>query len=118
MEMLAEMPESRKRRLVDQPENYELRTGNEICRQPRPEARTLPGQFNKMYVGGDYDNRENLRKIANLRLQIANLLGHKTYADHIISAGWPNTDNVYELLNKLLDAYKPTAERICRCAGL
>ena len=66
----------------------------------------------KCMIGGDYDNRENLRKIANLRLQIANLLGHKTYADYVLQRRMAeNTDNVYELLNKLLDAYKPTAEK-------
>ena len=61
-------------------------------------------------VGGEYDNRENVKKIANLRLEIANLLGHKTYADHVLQRRMAeNTGNVYELLNKLLDAYKPAA---------
>ena len=64
----------------------------------------------KCMVGGEYDNRENVKKIANLRLEIANLLGHKTYADHVLQRRMAeNTGNVYELLNKLLDAYKPAA---------
>ena len=34
--------------------------------------------------GGEYDNRENVRKIATLRLQIANLLGYKSYSDYVL----------------------------------
>jgi len=61
-------------------------------------------------LGGEYDNIENIRKIANTRLQIANLLGKKSYADHVLVRRMAeNKENVYDLLNKLLDAYKPTA---------
>ena len=63
-------------------------------------------------VGGEYDNRENLRKIANIRLKIANLLGHKTYADYVLVHRMAeNKENVYDLLNKLLVAYKPAADK-------
>ena len=66
----------------------------------------------KCMVGGDYDNRENLVKIANLRLKIANLLGHKSYADYaLVHRMAENKENVYDLLNKLLAAYKPAAEK-------
>ena len=66
----------------------------------------------KCMVGGEYDNRENLRKIANIRLKIANLLGHKSYADYaLVHRMAENKENVYELLNKLLTAYKPAAEK-------
>ncbi len=34
--------------------------------------------------GGEFDNRENVRKIVNLRLQIANLLGYKNYSEYIL----------------------------------
>lgn len=61
-------------------------------------------------IGGDYDNLENIRSIANTRLKIANLLGKKSYADHaLVQRMAENKENVYDLLNKLLDAYKPVA---------
>lgn len=66
----------------------------------------------KCMVGGEFDNRENIRKIANLRLEIAQLLGNKSYADQVLVRRMAeNKDNVYKLLNQLLDAYKPVAER-------
>lgn len=62
--------------------------------------------------GGEYDNREVMRNIANTRLKIANLLGFKSYADYVLVKRMAeNKDNVYKLLNQLLDAYKPTAQK-------
>ena len=40
--------------------------------------------YNSRGVGGDNDNLENIRKIANLRLKIANLLGYECYADYVL----------------------------------
>ena len=61
-----------------------------------------------------HDNDENNLKICqrlvNLRREMAQLLGYDTYADYVLKhrmAG--NIDNVYKLLNDLIDAYKPTA---------
>lgn len=66
----------------------------------------------KCMVGGEFDNRENIKKIANLRLEIAQLLGRKNYAEHVLKKRMAeNSENVYELLNNLLNAYKPTAEK-------
>jgi peptidyl-dipeptidase Dcp len=63
-------------------------------------------------LGGEFDNVENVRKIANLRLQMAKLLGHKSYADYsLVHRMAENKANVYDLLNKLLVAYKPAAEK-------
>jgi peptidyl-dipeptidase Dcp len=60
------------------------------------------------------DNREIVRTIVNLRLQIANLLGYKTYADYVLKKRMAeNSANVYKLLNDLLTAYKPTAKVEC-----
>ncbi len=60
--------------------------------------------------GGEYDNLENIRKIANTRLKIANLLGHASYADYVlIDRMAEKKQNVYDLLDKLLVAYKPAA---------
>ena len=61
-----------------------------------------------------HDNTENnldiCKRLVNLRREIAQLLGSKTYADYVLKhrmAG--NVRNVYKLLNELIDAYKPTA---------
>lgn len=63
-------------------------------------------------AGGEFDNLANVTKIVNLRLQIANLLGHKNYADQVLVRRMAeNKENVYKLLNDLLTAYKPTAEK-------
>ena len=40
--------------------------------------------YNTRAKGGEFDNMENIRKIANLRLKIANLLGYETYADFVL----------------------------------
>jgi len=63
-------------------------------------------------LGGEFDNVGNVRKIANTRLKIANLLGYKSYADYeLIDRMAENKTKVYDLLDKLLAAYKPTAEK-------
>jgi len=60
--------------------------------------------------GGEFDNREIIAKIANTRLKIANLLGHKSYADQVLVRRMAeNKENVYKLLNDLLKAYRPAA---------
>ncbi|MDR0873721.1 MAG: M3 family metallopeptidase [Prevotellaceae bacterium] len=64
----------------------------------------------KCIKGGEYDNRENIRKITALRLQIAQLLGYKDYAEYVLQKRMAeNEQNVYHLLNELLTAYRPTA---------
>lgn len=63
-----------------------------------------------------HDNEENnleiVKRLVNLRREIAQLIGYKTYADYILvhrMAG--NIKNVYHLLDQLIEAYKPTAEK-------
>ncbi|MBR1933010.1 MAG: M3 family metallopeptidase [Prevotella sp.] len=63
-----------------------------------------------------HDNSENnvqiCQRLINLRREIAQLLGYKTYADYVLKRRMAtNTRNVYKLLNDLIDAYKPTAEK-------
>jgi len=68
----------------------------------------------KCMVGGEYDNREVVVKIANTRLKIANLLGHKSYADYVLVRRMAEKkEKVFDLLDKLLLAYKPMAEKEC-----
>ena len=63
-----------------------------------------------------HDNTENnldiCKRLINLRRELAQLLGHKTYADYVLKhrmAG--NVRHVYKLLNDLIKAYKPTAKK-------
>lgn len=58
----------------------------------------------------EYNNEGIVRRIVNLRMQIAQLLGYKTYADYVLERRMAeNRDNVYRLLNQLIEAYRPTA---------
>ena len=63
-----------------------------------------------------HDNTENnieiCKRLINLRRELAQLLGYKTYADYVLKrrmAG--NVRSVYKLLNDLVKAYKPTAQK-------
>lgn len=57
---------------------------------------------------GEYSNIEIMKRIAEVRRQIANLLGSKTYAEHSLKRSMAQTPgNVYKLLDQLRDAYKP-----------
>ncbi|MBO7554204.1 MAG: M3 family metallopeptidase [Bacteroidaceae bacterium] len=57
-----------------------------------------------------HNNFEIVKQLVNLRLQLAQLLGYKTYADYKLERRMAeNTTNVYKLLDDLLEAYTPTA---------
>ncbi len=63
-----------------------------------------------------HDNAENnleiCKRLINLRREIAQLLGYRTYADYVLKHRMAtNVRNVYRLLDQLIDAYKPTAEK-------
>ena len=63
-----------------------------------------------------HDNPENnlgiCKRLVNLRRELAQLLGYDTYADYVLKHRMAsNAGNVYKLLNDLLEAYKPTAEK-------
>lgn len=61
--------------------------------------------------GDEYDNKEIIRKIVNIRLEIAQLMGHINYADYKLKQTMAKTPaRVYKLLNELLEAYKPVAK--------
>lgn len=79
----------------------------------RPDLRE---KFYRLYTGrntsGEYNNLPVLSKIASLRLQLANLLGSKTYAEHTLKRTMARTpENVYKLLDQLRDAYRPALEK-------
>ena len=61
-----------------------------------------------------HDNSENnieiCKRLINLRREIAQLLGFKTYADYVLKHRMAsNVRSVYRLLDDLINAYKPTA---------
>ena len=79
----------------------------------RPDLRE---KFYRLYTGrntsGQYNNLPVLSKIASLRLQLANLLGSKTYAEQSLKRTMAKTqENVYKLLDQLRDAYRPALDR-------
>lgn len=62
-----------------------------------------------------HDNSENnlaiCQRLINLRREIAQLLGYKTYAHYVLKKRMAsNVRSVYHLLDSLIDAYKPTAK--------
>ena len=58
------------------------------------------------------NNIDICKRLVNLRREIAQLLGYKTYADYVlVNRMASNVKSVYKLLYDLIDAYKPTAEK-------
>lgn len=64
--------------------------------------------YNTRCTGGEYDNREIVKRMAAIRHEKARLLGEKDYASHVLSHRMAqDSKHVYDLLHQLLDAYKP-----------
>lgn len=60
----------------------------------------------------DANNLGICKRLINLRRELAQLLGFETYADYVLKHRMASsTSNVYKLLNDLIEAYKPTAEK-------
>lgn len=58
------------------------------------------------------NNFENVRQLVNLRQQLAQIMGHKTYADFVLERRMAkDVEHVTDLMDKLLDAYRPVAEK-------
>ena len=59
----------------------------------------------------DNNNTDIVRKIVNLRREMAQMLGYDTYADYALAHRMAEKPQaVYDLLNQLIDAYMPTAQ--------
>lgn len=68
--------------------------------------------YNGRNQGGEYDNTAIMRRIAEVRRQIAVLLGHKNYAEYSLEQTMAKTpEAVYNLLNQLVEAYRPAQKR-------
>ena len=59
----------------------------------------------------EFNTLEIVKDLVNTRMQIAQLLGYKSYADYTLKERMAESSkNVYKLLDQLLDAYTPTAK--------
>lgn len=69
--------------------------------------------YNTQCIHNDeYDNQEIVKQLVNLRMQVAQLLGFTDYADYVLRKRMAESSvNVYKLLNQLLEAYTPTANK-------
>ena len=64
------------------------------------------------YKGNAEDNQEICKRLVNLRLEMAQLLGYSSYADYVLERRMAsNKRTVYRLLHDLIKAYKPTAAK-------
>ena len=58
----------------------------------------------------DTNNLELCKRLINLRREMAQLLGYDTFADYVMKHRMASkVENVYKLLNDLIEAYKPKA---------
>jgi peptidyl-dipeptidase Dcp len=68
--------------------------------------------YNSRNTSGEYSNIEIIKRISDLRRQIANLLGSSTYAEHALKRTMAaNPGNVYTLLDQLREAYRPALNK-------
>lgn len=62
--------------------------------------------------GGQFDNQENVQKIVNLRLEIARLLGYKSYSEYVLKNTMAKNEMaVFGLLGRLAEAFGATARQ-------
>ena len=90
------------------------------------DKRELREKMWRLYTGrninGEFSNIDILKEIAETRYRIAKLLGYPTAADYILERTMAKTPSrVYELLDRLRDAYRPAEvkeiEQITRFAS-
>ncbi len=79
-------------------------------RELRKELTIAAGK--KAFQGNEYDNRENVKRIAKLRHERANLLGYQTHSHFVLEERMAqNPEKVKSFLNDLLEKAKPAAHR-------
>ena len=77
--------------------------------------------YKAMYTRGDndneFDNKENINKIVNLRLEKANLMGFKSHADFVMEERMAEKpENVYKLLNEVwITQYPKQKKKLQKC---
>lgn len=66
--------------------------------------------YNSRCQTGKFDNTQIVKRIAEVRMEISKLMGKENYAEYTLKRRMAkNSRNVYNLLNQLLEAYKPEA---------
>ncbi|MBN2894082.1 MAG: M3 family metallopeptidase [Bacteroidales bacterium] len=81
------------------------------------ENRELREKIFKAYInlgdnGNEYDNKEIISKIVNLRVEKAHILGYNNYAEYVLEENMAKTpEKVYEFLNSLFEKALPVAEK-------
>ena len=66
----------------------------------------------RSFQNNEFDNQENVLKIAKLRFERANLLGYKTHAHFVLEERMAqNPDRVFTFLTDLLSKAKPAAQK-------
>ena len=78
----------------------------------RDVRRELYMAYNTRCLGGEFDNIELIKEIVNTRLAIVQLFDKKCYAEKSLRKTMAkSTENVYDLLDQLRDAYVPIARK-------
>lgn len=68
--------------------------------------------YNTRAIGGEFDNTEIVRKIVDLRIRIANILGYETYADYALETRMAkDRKTVTEFIMNLLEPSLPYAKK-------
>lgn len=68
--------------------------------------------YNTRCITGEYSNIDIIKKIVNLRLEIAQIMGYKSHAEFVLSNRMAQTtEAVDKLLNDLIESYTPTAKK-------
>ncbi|MBD5231972.1 MAG: M3 family metallopeptidase [Bacteroidales bacterium] len=68
--------------------------------------------YNTRNFGGEFDNTQILKDIANIRLEMAQLFGYSNYADYTLGRRMAkNQTNVRAMLDELADAYRQPLEQ-------
>ncbi len=68
--------------------------------------------YNTTATTGEYDNTELCKQIVQKRLQVANLLGYKNYADYVVEERMVgSTENVFKFLDELFVPSMAAAEK-------
>ena len=68
--------------------------------------------YNSKALGGENDNTETVRKIADLRIKIANILGYETWADYVLEENMAKDKaTVVKFLDNLMTPSLPYARK-------
>lgn len=74
--------------------------------------RMLKGYSSRAFRGNEFDNRNLVLRMVNLRLELANMLGFRNYAEMALTDRMASVPSkVNELLEELYEASKPAAYR-------